>query len=213
MHRRWASPPACLPHRLSSLNGAVTVHPPGSRRLKRTRRNVAVGPDGNPLHCWPIDKSSSQGLFLPLRNFMAMKKPLPLLVDEQVFNRLLFSNCSDRNNIVSKGSTPKEECCLHEGYDYTFKNQSTVAECITRASAALATNGLGNEINSSITDDNQSGIVYGWNRNGTENAEIKCNRGDKISFLGYAAFSDDPGSIFKKWTLLRDSDWQEDLQR
>ena len=107
----------------------------------------------------------------------------------------------------AKAVPQKRNVVYTQGYDYTFKNQSTVAECITRASAALANNGLGNEINSSITDDNQSGIVYGWNRNGTENAEIKCNRRDKISFLGYAAFSDDPDSIFKKWTLLRDSDW------
>ena len=107
----------------------------------------------------------------------------------------------------AKALPQKRNFIYTQRYDYPFKNQSTVAGCITRASAALATNGLGNEINSSITDDNQSGIVYGWNRNGTENAEIKCNRGDKTSFLGYAAFSDDPGSIFKKWTLLRDSDW------
>ena len=107
----------------------------------------------------------------------------------------------------AKAAPQKRNFVYTQGYDYAFKNESTIAGCITRASAALANNGLGNEINSQINDDNQSGIVYGWNRNGTENAEIKCNRGDKTSFIGYAAFSDDPDSIFRKWTLLRDSDW------
>ena len=107
----------------------------------------------------------------------------------------------------AKAVPQKRNVVYTQGYDYAFKNNSTVTECIARASAALANNGLGNEINSSITDDNQYGIVYGWNRDGTETAEIKCNRDGKKSFLGYAAFSDDPDSIFKKWTLLRNSDW------
>ena len=84
-------------------------------------RNAAVGHEGNPLHFWPIDNRSSQGLFLLVRSFMAMKEPLPLLVDEQVFNPLLSSNCSDRNNIARKGSTPKEEFCLHAEIQLRFQ--------------------------------------------------------------------------------------------
>tara|TARA_B100000073_G_C23666157_1_gene546637 strand:- start:42 stop:425 length:384 start_codon:yes stop_codon:yes gene_type:complete len=107
----------------------------------------------------------------------------------------------------AKAVPQKRNVVYTQGYDYDFRNQSTVTECIARASAALANNGLGNEISSEINDNNQYGIVYGWNRNGTETAEIECNMDNKTSFLGYAAFSDDPDSIFEKWRLLRDSDW------
>ena len=48
-HRRRATPPARLPHRLPSLNRVVPQHPPPSHRLWRAGRNVAVGPDGYPL--------------------------------------------------------------------------------------------------------------------------------------------------------------------
>ena len=48
-HRRGAAPPARLLHRLPSLNSVVPQHPPASHRLRRAGRNVAVGPDGDPL--------------------------------------------------------------------------------------------------------------------------------------------------------------------
>ena len=48
-HWRGAAPPARLLHRLPSLNGVVPQHPPASHRLRRAGRNVAVGPDGDPL--------------------------------------------------------------------------------------------------------------------------------------------------------------------
>tara|TARA_B100000965_G_C19110107_1_gene548659 strand:+ start:25 stop:408 length:384 start_codon:yes stop_codon:yes gene_type:complete len=107
----------------------------------------------------------------------------------------------------AKAVPQKRNFIYTQRYDYPFKNQSTVAGCITRASAALANNGLGNEINSQIDDDNQRGIVYGWSRNRTETAEIECDRNEKTSFLSYAAFTDDSDFIWKKWTLLKDSDW------
>ena len=44
-----AAPPARLLHRLPSLNRVVPQHPPPSHRLRRAGRNVAVGPDGDPL--------------------------------------------------------------------------------------------------------------------------------------------------------------------
>ena len=47
--RRGAAPPARLLHRLPSLNGVVPQHPPPSHRHRRPGRNVAVGPDGDPL--------------------------------------------------------------------------------------------------------------------------------------------------------------------
>ena len=92
-------------------------------------------------------------------------------------------------------------------YNYDFGKESNIMNCITRASAALANNGLGNQISSSINDEKQSGIVYGWNKNGTETAEISCNRGKNKSFLAYAAFSDDSDLIWKKWKVLSDSNW------
>ena len=47
---RWgAAPPARLLHRLPSLNRVVPQHPPPSHRLWWAGRNVAVGPDGDPL--------------------------------------------------------------------------------------------------------------------------------------------------------------------
>ena len=48
-HRRGASPTACFQHRAPSLNGVVPQHPPPSHRLWWAERNVAVGPDGDPL--------------------------------------------------------------------------------------------------------------------------------------------------------------------
>ena len=46
---RGSAPPARLPHRLPSLNRVVPQHPPPSHRLRRAGRNVAVGPDSDPL--------------------------------------------------------------------------------------------------------------------------------------------------------------------
>ena len=48
-HKRGAAPPARLLHRLPSLNGVVPQHPPTSHRLWWAGRNVAVGPDNDPL--------------------------------------------------------------------------------------------------------------------------------------------------------------------
>ena len=48
-HRRGAASPACLLHRLPSLNRVVPQHPPPSHWLRRAGRNVAVAPDGYPL--------------------------------------------------------------------------------------------------------------------------------------------------------------------
>ena len=48
-HRRRTAPPARLLHRLPILNSVVPQHPPPSHRLRRAGRNVAVGPDGDPL--------------------------------------------------------------------------------------------------------------------------------------------------------------------
>lgn len=112
------------------------------------------------------------------------------------------------------GATPSAEAqskktlvIYTQSYDYAFSKDSNVVKCITRASAALAKNGLGDNISSSINDDEQFGIVYGWNTDGTETAEITCNRDEKLSLLGYSAFSEDLKSVFKKWKLLKDSRW------
>ena len=48
-HRWGTAPPARLLHRLPSLNRVVPQHPPPSHRLWWAERNVAVGPDGDPL--------------------------------------------------------------------------------------------------------------------------------------------------------------------
>ena len=48
-HRRRTAPPARLLHRLPSLNRVVPQHSPSSHRLRRAGRNVAVGPDRDPL--------------------------------------------------------------------------------------------------------------------------------------------------------------------
>ena len=47
--RRRTAPPACLLHRLPSLNGVVPQHPPTSHRLWWAGRSVAVRPDGYQL--------------------------------------------------------------------------------------------------------------------------------------------------------------------
>ena len=44
-----AWPPARLFHGVPRLNGVVPQHPPPSHRLRRAGRNVAVGPNGDPL--------------------------------------------------------------------------------------------------------------------------------------------------------------------
>ena len=48
-HRRGTAPPTRLLHRLPSLNRVVPQHSPSSHRLRGAGRNVAVGPDGDPL--------------------------------------------------------------------------------------------------------------------------------------------------------------------
>ena len=48
-NRRRAASPARLLHRLPSLYGVVPQQPPSSHRLSRVGRNVAVGPDRDPL--------------------------------------------------------------------------------------------------------------------------------------------------------------------
>ena len=48
-NRRRAAHPACLAHRLPSLNRVVPQQPSPSHRLRRAGRNVAVCPDGYPL--------------------------------------------------------------------------------------------------------------------------------------------------------------------
>ena len=47
--RRRTPPPPRPQHRAPSLNSVVPQHPPPSHRLRRAGRNVAVGPDGDPL--------------------------------------------------------------------------------------------------------------------------------------------------------------------
>ena len=49
MVAKGAASPARLLHRLPSLYGVMPDLPPASHRLRRAGRNVAVGPDGDPL--------------------------------------------------------------------------------------------------------------------------------------------------------------------
>ena len=48
-HRRGAAPPARLLHRLPILNRVMAQQPPPSHWLRRAGRNVAVGPNADPL--------------------------------------------------------------------------------------------------------------------------------------------------------------------
>ena len=108
---------------------------------------------------------------------------------------------------VAEAVPQKRNVVYTMSYKYDFGKESDITNCMTRASAALANNGLGNQINTKMNDEKQFGIVYGWNRDGTETAEISCNSGENKSFLAYAAFSNDPDLIWKKWNLLKDSSW------
>ena len=96
-----------------------------------------------------------------------------------------------------------------QSYTYSFKETENVVKCITRASAALARNGLGHNVGTTINDDEQYGAVWGWNSNRTETAEISCNRRKELSILGYAHFGDkkEHSTTFKRWKVLRDSRW------
>ena len=108
----------------------------------------------------------------------------------------------------SAEAVPKKRIYLYQqSYDYAFSKDTNVVKCITRASAVLAKNGLGEQINTSINEGEQFGIVYGWNRNGTESAEIACNRTEKLSLLAYAAFTDKGNKMYKKWKVLKNSRW------
>ncbi len=92
-------------------------------------------------------------------------------------------------------------------FEYDFKKEKDVNKCISRASAALARNGLSEELNSKVDDDGQYGYVYAWNPDRTAVAEITCDREKKVSVLGYSRYASDTDLTFKIFKLLRDSNW------
>ena len=107
-------------------------------------------------------------------------------------------------------SKPKKLNDLYTAYyDYEFKEEKDVTNCIARASAALAKNGLSERLKSEVKNGGQYGYVYGWNADGTAIAEIKCIMKRKLSILGYARYADedDNGSSFKNYKLLSDTNW------
>ena len=65
-NRRGAGSPTRLLHGLPSLNRVVPQQPPASHRLRRPGRNVAVGPDGDPLrmHCRRVGLEVTELLLL-----------------------------------------------------------------------------------------------------------------------------------------------------
>ena len=95
-----------------------------------------------------------------------------------------------------------------QSYDYYFENESNVANCVAGASAVLAKNGFSSSLKSRIHKSQQFGFVYGWSEDGTEIAEIKCDRENRLSMLGYAIYTDKrENQIISKWKLLKDSVW------
>ena len=106
-------------------------------------------------------------------------------------------------------ASPKKRNLLYsQSYDYTFKKDKNVLNCVARASATLAENGLSKSIGTSINEGEQYGIAYGWSRDGTETAEISCNRKQKLTILVYANFTNkEMSTIWKRWKILKDSRW------
>ena len=112
--------------------------------------------------------------------------------------------------IPSAESKPQKLNDLYTAYyDYDFNEEKDVTNCIARASAALAKNGLSERLKSSVNEGGQFGYVYGWNSDGTAIAEIKCIMEKNLSILGYARYSDedDNDTSFKNYKLLSDTNW------
>ena len=109
---------------------------------------------------------------------------------------------------VEAAPQKKRNIIYTQSYDYTFKNDSNVVNCVARASAILAKHGLGNFINTSINKGEQWGVAFGWSADSTEVAEISCNRTKKLSILSYSIYSKKTDKqIWDRWKLLKDSRW------
>ncbi len=111
--------------------------------------------------------------------------------------------------LTVEAATQKKRNILYtQSYDYTFKNDSNVVNCVARASAVLAKHGLSDPLDTHINKGEQWGTAYGWSADGTETAEISCNRTEKLTILSYAVYSEqDADQIFDRWKLLKDSRW------
>jgi len=109
---------------------------------------------------------------------------------------------------VEAAPQKKRNMIYSQSYDYPFKKDLNVVNCVARASATLAKHGLGHGIGTSINEGEQWGMAFGWSEDSTETAEISCNRTHKISILSYAIYSArDNKQIWNKWETLKDSSW------
>ncbi len=91
-------------------------------------------------------------------------------------------------------------------YTYNFEKSEDIQGCILRATAALAKAGIGEFINNDITDKSY-GVVYGWNSDGTETAEVSCDKENKETILLYANYSSSDKKTFARWEDLKKARW------
>ena len=93
-----------------------------------------------------------------------------------------------------------------QDYTYKFGNSEDVQGCILRATAALAKAGIGEFINNHIADKNY-GVVYGWNSDGTETAEVSCDKENNETILIYANYSSSDKKAYARWEELKRARW------
>ena len=102
----------------------------------------------------------------------------------------------------------KRNLIYTQSYTYSFEGDSNVLNCVARASAILAKHNLATSIGTSINKGEQFGIAYGWSKNGTETAEVSCNRTQKLSILSYATYTKkELDTVWERWKLLKNSKW------
>ena len=144
---------------------------------------------------------------MPSGHIIAISKVVPPLTMHRliIISSLALAFVGTMPSAESKPKKINDVYTAH--FEYDFKKEEDVNKCISRASAALARNGLSRLLDSKVNDDGQYGYVYAWNSDRTAVAEITCDRKKKVSVLGYSRYASDTDLTFKSFKLLRDSNW------
>ena len=72
-------------------------------------------------------------------------------------------------------------------FKYTF-DSTTVNQCISRATSALARNGFSSDMGSESNDKGTYGYAYGWTKDNKTTAVITCEYDDKESNLMFSHY-------------------------
>ena len=76
---------------------------------------------------------------------------------------------------------------MWKDFKYTF-NSTTVNQCISRATSALARNSFSSDMGSESNDKGTYGYAYGWTKDNKTTAVITCEYDDKESNLMFSHY-------------------------